>query len=70
MRRSFSNRRNSFTLFEELARPHTDDPLVSRIMAELKPVRDFYASVGTSLTFEEIEAMKKAVTTVRSELIK
>ncbi len=64
------DQKNSFTLFEELARPHTDDPLVSRIMAELQPVRDFYANVGTSLTMEEIEAMKKAVTTVRSELIK
>jgi len=33
-------------------------------------VRDFYAGVGTSLTMEEIEAMKRAVTSVRSELIK
>jgi hypothetical protein len=62
--------KESFELFEELANPHTDDPLVSRILAELQPVREFYAGVGTSLTLEQIEAMKKAVTAVRSELIK
>lgn len=64
------DQKKSFELFEELAAPHTDDPLVSRILATLKPVREFYAGVGTSLTFEQIEAMKKAVTAVRSELVK
>jgi len=62
--------KNSFELFEELAKPHTEDPLVSRILVTMQPVRDFYAGIGTSLTLEQIEAMKKAVTAVRSELIK
>lgn len=62
--------KSSFELFEELAKPHEDDPLVSRILATLQPVRDFYAGIGTSLTLEQIEAMKKVVTAVRTELIK
>jgi len=62
--------KSSFELFEEIARPHNADPLVSRMLATVQPIRDFYASVGSSLTFEEIEAMKKAVTAVRTELIK
>ncbi len=62
--------KESFELFEELAKPHNEDPLVARMLAQLQPVREFYAGVGTSLTMEEIEAMKRAVTTVRSELIK
>jgi len=62
--------KNSFELFEELAKPHAEDPLVSRILVTLQPVRDFYSGIGTSLTIEQIEAMKKAVTAVRSELIK
>lgn len=62
--------KESFELFEELAKPHNEDPLVARMLAELTPVREFYAGVGTSLTLEQIETMKKAVTAVRSELIK
>ncbi len=62
--------KSSFELFEEIARPHNADPLVSRMLATVQPIRDFYAGAGSSLTFEEIEAMKKAVTAVRTELIK
>lgn len=62
--------KSSFELFEEIARPHNADPLVSRILATVQPIRDFYANIGSSLTLEEIEAMKKAVTAVRTELIK
>lgn len=62
--------KKSFELYEELARPHAEDPLVSRMLATLQPVREFYAGVGTSLTLEQIEAMKKAVNSIRAELIK
>ena len=62
--------KSSFELFEEIAKPLNADPLVSRILATVQPIRDFYAGIGSSLTLEEIEAMKKAVTAVRTELIK
>lgn len=62
--------KESFELFEELAKPHNEDPLVARMLAQLQPVREFYAGVGTSLTMEQIEAMKIAVTSIRADLIK
>jgi hypothetical protein len=64
------DQKKSFELFEELSRPHAEDPLVARLLAVVQPVRDVYATLGTSLTMENIEAMKKAVNAVRSELIK
>jgi len=64
------NQKKSFELFEELSRPHAEDPLVARLLAVVQPVRDVYATLGTSLTMENIEAMKKAINAVRSELIK
>ncbi len=64
------DQKKSFELFEELAKPHAEDPLVSRMLAAVQPVREIYAALGTSLTMEDIEAMKTAVTAVRSELIK
>jgi hypothetical protein len=62
--------KKSFELLEELALPHTDDALVAKMLTDLKPIKDIYATLGTSLTFENIEALKKAVDTVRMELIK
>ncbi len=64
------DQKKSFELFEELAEPHSEDPLVSRLLGTMQPVREFYAGIGTSLTFEDIEAMKVAVNAIRSELIK
>jgi hypothetical protein len=60
----------SFDLFEELAKPHTDDPLIEKFMTGLQPIRDMYATLSTSLTLKQIEDLKKAVGTVRSELVK
>ena len=62
--------KNSFALFEELASPHNSDPLVSRVLTSMQPIRDVYATLGTSLTMEDIERLKKAVNSVRSELVK
>ncbi len=64
------DQKKSFELFEELAKPHAEDPLVSRMLSTVQPIREIYGALGTSMTFEDIEAMKKAVNTVRSELIK
>lgn len=64
------DQKKSFELFQELAAPHNADPLVSRFLAILQPIRDVYAGLSTSLTMEDIETMKKAVNTVRADLIK
>ena len=62
--------KKSFELFEELAKPHETDPLVSRILEAVQPIREVYASLTTSLTMEDIETMKGAVNAVRSDLVK
>ena len=36
----------------------------------MKPIKDMYATLGTSLTMQNIEDLKKAVNSVRTELIK
>ena len=64
------DQKKSFELFRELASPHSTDPLVARILTAMQPISDVYASLGTSLTMENIDALKKAVNTVRAELIK
>lgn len=62
--------KKSFELFGELAGTYSDDPVVARILAAVQPVRDIYDSLSTSLTMEDIEALKRAVNTVRAELVK
>jgi hypothetical protein len=64
------DQKKSFELFEELCKPHAEDPLVARLQAIVQPIRDVYATLGSSLTMENIETMKQAVNTVRSELVK
>jgi len=39
-------------------------------LAAVQPVKDVYDTLNTSLTMDEIESLKKAVNSVRSELIK
>lgn len=63
------DQKSSFELFQELAQPHSDDQYVSRLLATMQPVRDIYATLGTSLTMEQIEALKKAINKVRAELV-
>ena len=64
------DQKKSFEEFEGLAAPHNSDPLVSRILTSMQPIRDVYTKLGTSLTMEDIENLKKAVNSVRSDLIK
>lgn len=59
----------SFELFLELAQPHIDDPYVRKILDALQPIKDFYATVGTSLTMKQIETLKNAVNGVRAGLV-
>jgi hypothetical protein len=62
--------KESFKEFEGLASSHSNDPLVSRILTTMQPIRDVYATLDTSLTLDDIERLKKAVNSVRSELVK
>lgn len=59
----------SFDLFLELAQPHIDDPLVTKLVESLKPIKDVYETLGTSLTMDQIEVLKKAINGVRAELV-
>lgn len=62
--------KKSFEMFEEITRPHAEDPLIAEFLKLLQPVRDVYATLGTSLTLENIEDLKKAMGQVRSALVK
>lgn len=62
--------KKSFDMFEEISKPHAEDPLVSQLLKTLQPVRDVYSTLGTSLTLQNIEDLKKAVGEVRSALVK
>jgi len=64
------DQKKSFELFEEIAKPHSSDEMVSKFLKELQPMQDFYATLGTSLTIQNIEDLKKAITQVRSALVK
>jgi predicted outer membrane protein len=64
------DQKKSFDLFKDLAAPHNTDPLVTRILTTMQPITDVYATLGTSLTMEDIGRLKKAVDSVRSELVK
>jgi len=64
------DQKKSFEMYEELAKEHGGDPLVAQFLEGLKPVRDVYAGLSTSLTLENIEDLKKAVGQVRSTLVK
>ncbi len=67
---SLIDQKKSFDMFEEIASPLKDDPLVARLLETLKPVREVLAPIGTSLTMQQIEQMKEAAFKVRSELVK
>ena len=62
--------KKSFELFEEIAKPLSSDEMVSKFLKELQPVREVYSTLGTSLTIQNIEDLKKAITQVRSALVK
>jgi len=64
------SQRKAFEEFDELAAAYNSDPLVSRLLTALQPIRDLYAGLGEGLTLEDIERLKQTVTTVRAELIK
>lgn len=63
------DQKKAFELFEELTTPYADDAMVSKMLKELEPLREVYASLGTSLTFDQIEVIKEAVNKVRPKLI-
>jgi hypothetical protein len=64
------DQKKSFELFEEISQPHIEDPMVAKFLTGLQPIKDKYATLSTSLTMKDIEDLKLAVGTVRSELTK
>jgi hypothetical protein len=62
--------KKSFELFEETSKPYANDELVKQFMKDVQPIRDVYAKIGTSLTMQNIEDLKKAIATVRATLVK
>lgn len=64
------DQKKSFELFLEIAKPHAEDALVKKLLQDLQPVKDLYATLSTSLTMQNIEDMKLAVGAVRAELVK
>ena len=64
------DQKKSFDMFLEIAKPHADDALVTKMMQDLKPINDIYATLSTSLTMQNIEDLKRAVGAVRAEMVK
>jgi hypothetical protein len=64
------DQKSSFDVFMEIAKPQGDDALVAKLLSDLQPVKEMYSTLTTSLTMQNIEDLKKAVGTVRSELVK
>jgi hypothetical protein len=64
------DQKKSFELFEELASAHSEDALVSKLLTSMQPIKAMYSTLSTSLTMKNIEDLKKAVNTARTELIK
>jgi len=64
------DQKKSFDQFLDLCKPNAEDPLVAQFLKELQPVKDVYATLGTSLTLQNIEDLKQAVGQVRSKLVK
>lgn len=64
------DQKNSFEMFLEIAKPHLDDALVAKMMQDLQPIKDIYATLNTSLTMQNIEDLKRAVGAVRAEMVK
>jgi hypothetical protein len=64
------DQKKSFELLEELATPHTGDALVAKMLTDIQPIKAIYATLDTSLTMKNIEDLKKAVNSVRAELVK
>ena len=62
--------KKSYDMFIELARPYAEDALVAKFLGDVKPVSDIYATLGTSLTMQNIEDLKKATGAVRAQLVK
>ncbi len=64
------DQKKSFEIFEELAKPYAEDELVIQFMKDVKPIKDVYVTLGTSLTMQNIEDLKKAIAQVRLTLVK
>ena len=64
------DQKKSFEIFEEVSKPYAADELVMQFMKDVKPIKDVYATLGTSLTMQNIEDLKTAIAQVRSTLIK
>jgi hypothetical protein len=61
--------KKSFELLLEIAKAYENDPAVTEFVKELEPVKAVYATMGTSLTEQNIKDITKAIETVRTKLV-
>jgi hypothetical protein len=61
--------KKSFELLLEIAKGYENDPAVTEFVKELEPVKAVYATMGTSLTEQNIKDITKAIETVRTKLV-
>jgi hypothetical protein len=61
--------KKSFELLLDLTKPYADDAMIADFLVELEPVKQVYASIGTSLTLDEIRRIKVAIEGVRAKIV-
>jgi hypothetical protein len=61
--------KKSFELFLDLAKPYASDPMIADFLLQVSPIQKVYATIGTSLTLDDIKRIRDAVEIVRAQII-
>jgi hypothetical protein len=61
--------KKSFDRYLEITEPYMSDPGVTEFVKTLEPIRTVYADLGTSLTDKNIADIKKAIETIRTQIV-
>lgn len=61
--------KSSFDRYIEITQPYMSDPAVSAFVKQLDPIKNVYAGLGTSLTDKDIADIKKAMESIRSQIV-
>ncbi len=61
--------KQSFELLLEVAKPHSDDPMVEELLNTLEPMKKIYEGIDTSLSLKNVEDITAAIEQIRTKLI-
>jgi hypothetical protein len=63
------DQKNSFDTYIDITKPYMDDPMVSKFVNDLEPIKTVYAGLTTSLTDKNIMDITAAISIIRSKVI-